>query len=258
MAMTHLPRRGVTLLELIIVIGLLLILAALLLPAVAKVRQAAGRTQSANHLKQLGISVHAYHDANRKLPPIVGMVGAMEGSVFFFLLPYVEQDNLFKSAFKDGQRANSWTIAGAVVPIFMDPEDRSAANAKFQDAIATTSYAGNWQILNGKYTVANIPDGSSNTMLFTTRHQICNGTPTAWAYTAISPWAPMVGYYGTAKFQLTPQATDCDPLVAQSNGSVILVGLADGSVRSVSANISPRTWSFVMDPADGNPLDADF
>ena len=92
-------RRGVTLLELIIVIGLLLILAALLLPAVQKVRQAAARTQSMNNLKMLGLAIHNYNDVNKKLPPAAGKAGVADGTVFFHVLPYLEHENLYKSAF---------------------------------------------------------------------------------------------------------------------------------------------------------------
>jgi hypothetical protein len=39
---------------------------------------------------------------------------------------------------------------------------------------------------------------------------------------------------------------------------VCMVGLADGSVRGVSASISPATWSNVLLPADGNVIGSDW
>ncbi|VTR99596.1 DUF1559 domain-containing protein [Tuwongella immobilis] len=151
-------RRAFTLIELLVVIAIIAILIGLLLPAVQKVREAAARMRCQNNLKQMGLAIHNYESANNLFPPALvnsGRAPAGATSAFYpgqpwatynhtgfvFLLPYIEQENLFRLYVMTVPGSNSnvsgnalapglasghpnVTVASTKVPIYTCPSDK--------------------------------------------------------------------------------------------------------------------------------------
>lgn len=187
----HSRRRGFTLIELLVVIAIIAILIALLVPAVQKVRDAAARTQCINNLKQIGLAMHGYHDANKFLPPGGGDPGGENPAkrAFYFswpfhILPHIDQTPLYSLAPTD-QFADITTLATGTailksldetpVPAYYCPVRRTP---RLYHGDAVTDYGGNagTDFNNGviirnnsptyfKLKLVGITDGTSNTLM---------------------------------------------------------------------------------------------
>jgi prepilin-type N-terminal cleavage/methylation domain-containing protein len=292
------PRRGAfTLIELLVVIAIIAILIGLLLPAVQKVREAAARLQSVNNLKQIGLAIHSYHDANKMFPlAFVDWDSDWNpqwynkcGSTHYYILPYIEQDALAKI----GPPYYFWKVyTNHGVTTYINPSDPSSPdNGLFNDSgwgnYGVTGYVANFQALgyflndsqNKLMRISSVRDGLSNTIFMTEKATVCvnkvynnnaEGDPNyynIWAYgrTAWPEWNPVFAYQVTglaSKFQVQPITdgpnANCDPRFASTpRAAGILVGLGDGSVQMLSSSVTPTTWWALCTPIGGEVVGSD-
>jgi prepilin-type N-terminal cleavage/methylation domain-containing protein len=136
--------RGFTLVELLVVVAIIASLLALLLPAVQGARESTRRTQCLNNLKQIGLALHGFHEANQRLPPAFATTqtpgnanwrsltqtpGFFEPGWSFFvsILPFIEEDAFFEQLnlslpIMDQANAVARTEA-ALVSLYVCPSD---------------------------------------------------------------------------------------------------------------------------------------
>ncbi|MBX9625289.1 MAG: DUF1559 domain-containing protein [Gemmataceae bacterium] len=174
--------------EVVVVMAIMGIVAGLTLAGVQRVRAAAARTQCLNHLRQLGLAAHGYHDAHSRLPPGVTLPGEADPYPFMGwhtrLLPHLEQQVVWDEAVAAFRTSRDFTAdpphpgSGLAVGVFGCPTDpRTSAPQVVAGTLVRglTSYLGvagrrarfRDGVLFAGSTVrlTDITDGASNTLL---------------------------------------------------------------------------------------------
>jgi prepilin-type N-terminal cleavage/methylation domain-containing protein len=183
--------QGFTLIELLVVIAIIAVLIGLLLPAVQKVREAANRTKCQNNLKQIALGAHNAHVAFNRFPPQAATFGgAYFAPLFFHLLPYIEQTNLYEKAYfldyaaqvtnppmppNPGTTINigfiwpCWESVNApiflkqtLVKVYQCPTDPTIGQSKLMNNAndwgdGDCSYAGNFLVFGGEKNASRVP-----------------------------------------------------------------------------------------------------
>ncbi|HEX3146622.1 MAG TPA: DUF1559 domain-containing protein [Gemmataceae bacterium] len=255
--MSESPRRGIRLIDVLIVIGIAALSIGLLLPAVRTIREPANRMKCSNNLKQIMLGMHNYADTNSCFP--TGCIGPGTTpeerlSWMFALLPYVEQDALAHQFDMKKGYAENLPTAQAIVKTYLCPNgNRGAvepityymamAGIGLDAATRAEDTAGNGFMGYDRQTsMASIKDGDWHTIaLMETRFDL--GPWVRGGMSNLRGFDPDdLPWYGKER-----------PFDGHPKG--INVALADGSTRFLSSSIDAKVLAAAITIAGGEPFD---
>ena len=260
--------KAFTLIELLVVIAIIGILIALLLPAVQAAREAARRISCTNKQKQLGLAMHNYADANKKLPTFAVMAkrtgtiaegasppeaaccfGGKATSVLSRLLPYMEQAQTFAlipncewiylNCGQDHARLNamqyngtSMAAAGRIqIPAFRCPSD---GGPNSMNTIAVFAASPRTVMATGNREATLDPGTVSETA--TTNYVACTGSATGTYYDMNHPTDGVFSYEIWKGFEMM---TDGTTNVMVFSESIIGDGSLDSSGGTINLSTPP-------------------
>jgi prepilin-type N-terminal cleavage/methylation domain-containing protein/prepilin-type processing-associated H-X9-DG protein len=265
---TRTHRLAFTLIELLVVIAIIAVLIALLLPAVQSAREAARRAQCTNNMKQLGLAIHTYHDANQRFPtantPAAGNGPYAYGtfsSLFVAILPYLEQQNLYNQFLPTPTFDNP--AGNNQVAIFQCPSMKPPPP---QYIPGWSSYAGCNGTMNADFT----PDPTQDNGVIVRNNYYGSGNQPGISMLAITDGTSNTFMVGEMGFELTdcpcytgdgtPASTICGGLTAWANGynsasygnSMLLFNtIAPGSAGGGPNDLAYRQATFRGDHTGG-------
>ena len=139
--MARTNHRGFTLVELLVVIAIIGVLISLLLPAVQSARESARRVQCMNNLRQIGLSLTAYHDAYGAFPRGGWPAASANLSWSASILPYIEGTNVHKLLNPAAPYTDPTNLAAGrtVLPVFLCPTAPGSRTLKKSADLASSS-----------------------------------------------------------------------------------------------------------------------
>ena len=249
--------RAYTLVELLVVIAIIGILVALLLPAVQAAREAARRTQCTNNLRQVGLSVLNYEDAERRLPSSVFVESADDAAedrgvwgVHTQILPFLDEYPLFdRIDFETGWKHQSGVV-GVKIPVFRCPSDPRSGDANPWNDEGAQSYPSSYGFNFGTWFVHDPVAGTGGDGVFIPNtplmmSSIRDGTSKTLLAAEVETWTPYTCVGGPPKTKIPNTLAAAEAAIASGSEDHLTGHTAwfDGRVHQTgfTATLPPRS-----------------